>query len=112
MTPLGYSAGCFQQSTDPLPYYVYILASRRHGTLCLGVTNDLVRRVYEHKHKVAPGFTSSYGVDRLLWFECYDDPVSAIEREKDIKKWRRDWKIALIEADNPDWRDLFNQIPM
>jgi putative endonuclease len=110
MTPLGYSAGCFRQSTDPLPYYVYILASRRRGTLYLGVTNDLVRRVYEHKHKAAPGFTSRYGVDRLVWFECYDDPVSAIEREKDIKKWRRDWKIRLIEESNPDWLDRYPAI--
>ena len=88
-------------------YYVYILASRRHGTLYLGVTNDLVRRVHEHKSKAAPGFTSRYGVHRLVWFECYEDPVSAIEREKDIKKWRRDWKIRLIEESNPDWLDRY-----
>jgi putative endonuclease len=77
-----------------LPYYVYLLASRRHGTLYLGVTNDLVRRVHEHKSKAARGFTSRYGVDRLVWFETYEDPISAITREKDIKKWRRDWKSA------------------
>jgi len=93
-----------------LPFYVYILASRRHGTLYLGVTNDLVRRVHEHKSKATPGFTSRYGIDRLVWFECYDDPVSAIEREKDIKKWRRDWKIRLIEQDNPDWLDRYSTI--
>jgi putative endonuclease len=93
-----------------LPYYVYILASRRHGTLYLGVTNDLVRRVHEYKSKAAPGFTCRYGVDRLVWFECYDDPVSAIEREKDLKKWRRGWKIRLIEQDNPDWLDRYPAI--
>jgi putative endonuclease len=71
-----------------LPYYVYLLASRKHGTLYIGITNDLVRRTYEHNTKAASGFTSRYGVDRLIWFECYDDPLSAISREKEIKKWR------------------------
>jgi len=87
-------------------FYVYLLSSRKHGTLYLGVTNDLVRRVYEHKNKVVPGFTTRYGVARLVWFECYDDPANAIAREKDIKKWKRDWKIRLIEEENPDWDDL------
>jgi putative endonuclease len=67
-----------------LPYYVYLLASRRHGTLYLGVTNDLVRRVHEHKSKVVRGFTSRYGIDRLVWFETYEDPISAITREKEV----------------------------
>jgi len=93
-----------------VPYYVYLMASRRNGTLYLGVTNNLVRRVYEHKNKVVPGFTSRYGVDRLVWFECYDDPENAIAREKDIKKWRRAWKLRLIEQMNPDWRDLYDEI--
>ena len=93
-----------------LGYYVYLLASGRHGTLYLGVTNNLIRRVYQHKHKLLGGFSARYGVDRLVWFECYDDPVSAITREKEIKKWRRDWKIALIERDNPDWLDLYEAI--
>ena len=74
------------------------------------MTNDLIRRIYEHKSKAVPGFTSRYGVDRLVWFERYDDPVSAITREQQIKKWRRDWKIALIEQDNPDWADLYDAI--
>ncbi|HEU0157185.1 MAG TPA: GIY-YIG nuclease family protein [Stellaceae bacterium] len=87
-------------------YYVYLLASRRHGTLYLGVTNDLVRRVTEHKAKVVEGFTAKYGVDRLVWFEAHDNPNGAIVREKAIKKWRRDWKIRLIEEQNPDWHDL------
>jgi putative endonuclease len=90
-----------------LPSYVYLLASRRHGTLYLGVTRDLVRRVHEHKSHVVPGFSARYRVDRLVWFEVYDDPVNAITREKELKKWRRDWKIRLIEEQNPDWRDLY-----
>jgi putative endonuclease len=91
-------------------FYVYLLASRLQGTLYLGVTNDLARRVHEHKARLVPGFTSRYGVDRLLWFEAYDDPSDAISREKAIKKWRRDWKITLIEHDNPDWLDLYPSI--
>ena len=90
-----------------LGYYVYLLASGRHGTLYLGVTNYLIRRVYQHKNKLLGGFTARYGIARLVWFECYDDPVSAIGREKEIKKWRRDWKIRLIEETNPDWCDLY-----
>ncbi len=91
-------------------YHVYLLASRRYGTLYLGVTNDLVRRVWEHKTKLLPGFTARYGIDRLVWFEPYSDVTAAIAREKQIKKWRRDWKVALIETENPDWRDLYNSI--
>ena len=91
-------------------YYVYILASRKHGTLYIGITRDLVRRVYEHKNKVIKGFTSRYGVDRLVWFECYDDPTNAIAREKELKKWRREWKINLIERTNPEWTDLYPSI--
>ena len=90
--------------------FVYLMASRKDGTLYLGVTRDLVRRVYQHKTKATPGFTSRYDVDRLVWFETYDDPVTAIEREKDIKKWRREWKVRLIEETNPDWRDLYSDI--
>ncbi len=93
-----------------LAFYVYLLASGKHGTLYIGVTRDLVRRVYEHKQKVVPGFTSRYGVDRLVWYEIYDDPVTAITREKELKKWRRDWKIRLIEETNPNWVDLFEGI--
>ena len=90
--------------------YVYLMASRKDGTLYAGVTRDLVGRVYQHKTKAMKGFTSRYAVDRLVWFETYDDPVSAITREKEIKKWRRDWKIRLIEESNPDWRDLYPEI--
>ena len=90
--------------------YVYLLASRKQGTLYIGVTRDLIRRTYEHKSKQVPGFTSRYDVRRLVWFETYDDPTTAITREKEIKKWRREWKVALIEKENPDWRDLYPDI--
>jgi putative endonuclease len=93
-----------------VPFCVYLVASRRHGTLYLGVTNNLARRVHEHKTRAVSGFTAQYGVDRLVWFETYDDPTAAITREKAIKKWRRDWKIRLIEEQNPEWRDLFSTI--
>jgi putative endonuclease len=83
-----------------------MLASRRYGTLYIGVTNDLNRRIYEHKHKLLGGFSAKYGVDRLVWFECHDHPSAAIAREKQLKKWRRDWKVRLIEQDNPEWIDL------
>jgi putative endonuclease len=87
--------------------YVYILASKPHGTLYTGVTNDLVRRVYEHKEGVARGFSKRYGVKTLVHFEVFDRIDDAILREKRVKGWRRAWKIALIEKDNPDWRDLY-----
>jgi putative endonuclease len=90
-----------------MAYYVYILASKKHGTLYLGVTNDLVRRVYEHRTKAVPGFTSLYGVDKLVWFEIHVTAEAAITREKVLKKWRRDWKIRLIEVQNPNWDDLY-----
>jgi putative endonuclease len=91
-------------------FYVDLLASRRHGTLYLGVTSDLIRRVSEHKTKSVPGFSARYGVDRLVWFEIYADPATAISREKELKKWRRDWKIRLIEEQNPEWRDLYGTL--
>jgi len=90
-----------------VPFYVYCIASRRNGTLYLGVTNDLVRRVYQHKTKALPGFTSQHGISQLVWYECYDDPTTAITREKELKKWRRAWKLELIEKMNPDWVDLY-----
>jgi putative endonuclease len=91
-------------------YYVYMLASQRNGTLYVGVTRDLVGRTYQHRTKAKPGFTSRYGVQRLVWFEAYDDPTNAITREKEIKKWRRAWKLRLIEESNPQWRDLYDDI--
>ncbi|PZA09604.1 GIY-YIG nuclease family protein [Rhodopseudomonas palustris] len=93
-----------------MAYYVYLLASRKDGALYVGVTNDLVRRVYEHRTKAVPGFTSKYNIARLVWFEIHDDPISAITREKEVKKWRRAWKVALIERENSGWDDLFETI--
>jgi len=93
-----------------MAFYVYILASRKDGAIYIGVTNDLVRRVYEHRQKAVPGFASKYNITRLVWFEIYDDPVSAITREKELKKWKRNWKIKLIETDNPEWLDLYDTI--
>lgn len=93
-----------------MAYYVYLLASKKYGTLYIGVTNDIVRRIHEHKSKVVAGFSKRYSVDRLVWFEIYDDPITAITREKELKKWRREWKIRLIEKQNPQWIDLYPQI--
>lgn len=87
--------------------FVYILASKRNGTLYVGSTNDLIRRVWEHKNKVNPGFTARYGVDKLVYYEICGDLSEAILREKRIKKWRRRWKLELIEKNNPDWQDLY-----
>jgi putative endonuclease len=90
----------------PNPGYVYILASERNGTLYVGVTSDLGKRVYQHKNKEIDGFTKKYEVDRLVYYEIYDDIFMAITREKQLKKWRRRWKLELIESVNPEWRDL------
>jgi putative endonuclease len=90
-------------------FYVYILANRIGGTLYIGVTNDLVRRVSEHKSNVAKSFTKRHDVNRLVHFECFDDIEQAIRREKRLKKWTRAWKISLIEKDNPNWTDIFTR---
>jgi putative endonuclease len=95
-----------------MTYYAYLLASKKHGTLYLGLTRNLVRRVYQHRTKPVESFTSRYGVDKLVWFEIYDDAATAIAREKELKKWRRDWKIRLIEEQNPGWVDLYPGIAM
>lgn len=92
------------------PGYVYILASERNGTLYVGVTSDLVKRIWEHREAVGGQFTTLYGVKTLVYFEVYDDIVDAISREKTLKRWRRSWKLDLIEKDNPDWRDLYPDI--
>jgi putative endonuclease len=93
-----------------MSYYVYIIASRKDGAIYIGVTNDIVRRIYEHRTKAVPGFTSKYNITRLVWFEIYDNPIAAITREKELKKWNRLWKVQLIEAKNPDWNDLYESI--
>ena len=86
---------------------VYMLASRKHGTIYIGVTSQLMQRVGEHKASIRPGFTSRYGVSRLVWFERFDAIADAIRREKSLKRYSRAWKINLIERDNPNWDDLF-----
>ena len=89
-----------------MPFFVYILASKRNGTLYIGATNDLARCVAEHKAGAIPGFTKRYGVACLDYYEAYDDLSQALQRERNLKCWRRAWKIALIEETNPQWRDL------
>ncbi|MGO9173914.1 MAG: GIY-YIG nuclease family protein [Rhodomicrobium sp.] len=93
-----------------MQYYVYFLASKLGGTLYVGVTNDLVRRVYEHKEGNVEGFTKKYGVTQLVYFEAHTDIEAAIQREKQIKRWNRAWKVRLIEEKNPNWDDLYNSI--
>ena len=89
-------------------YYVYILANKRNGTLYIGITSNLIKRVWEHKEKIADGFTKKYDVDKLVYVEYFRDPENAIKREKRLKKYKRQWKINLIEKDNPQWNDLYD----
>jgi putative endonuclease len=90
--------------------YIYILASKRNGTLYIGVTSDLIKRIYEHKHDLVDGFTKRYRVHDLVYFEAHEDIQQAITREKQMKKWKRNWKLRLIEKTNPTWRDLYDEI--
>jgi putative endonuclease len=90
--------------------YIYIMSNRPNGTLYVGVTNDLIRRVYEHREGLVRGFTKQYGLKRLVYFESYDDIRSAIQREHNIKHWSRTWKVRLILRENPTWRDLFEEL--
>jgi putative endonuclease len=91
-------------------YHVYILASGANGTLYIGVTSDLVRRVYEHKNNMVEGFTKQYQVHDLVYYESSDNPEAAITREKQLKEWKRAWKLDLINKSNPGWKDLYNEI--
>ncbi len=91
-------------------YYVYIISSKKYGTLYTGMTNNLLRRIYEHKESIVEGFTKQYKVHHLVYYEIHGDVHEAILREKQIKKWSRDWKISLIEKDNPQWLDLYYEI--
>lgn len=93
-------------------FFVYLLASKPHGTLYAGSTSDLHRRVWEHRSKAVPGFTARYEVDRLVWFEGHDSPAAARVRERQIKQWKRAWKVQLIERDNPHWVDLYPNLPL
>jgi putative endonuclease len=91
-------------------YWTYIMASRRNGTLYIGVTNDIARRAWEHREGLIPGFTKAYGVRMLVHFEEFGEIADAIHRESRLKKWKRRWKLELIETANPDWRDLYELI--
>ena len=89
---------------------VYILASKRNGTLYIGVTSDLIKRIWEHKNNVAKGFTERYNVHQLVWYELHETMESAIRKEKTLKNWKRAWKLELIERSNPDWQDLYEEV--
>lgn len=91
-------------------YCVYVLASKKNGTLYIGVTSNLIKRVWEHKNKIREGFTAKYNVDKLVYYEQYSDPENAIKREKRLKRYKRKWKIELIEKSNPEWQDMYNQL--
>jgi len=91
-------------------FFVYILASRRNGTLYIGMTDSLARRVWEHRSGVVPGFTKQYGVKTLVWYEPHNSREFAFQRERQLKKWNRKWKLELIERTNPTWKDLFDEL--
>ena len=93
-----------------MSFYVYIVASGRNGTLYIGMTDDLGRRVWEHKEKVYRGFSANHGCNRLVWYEVHDTRESAFVRERQMKEWRRSWKLMLIERDNPTWADLYETL--
>ena len=107
---------CFWQESSiktmarPRQYYVYILASKRNGTLYTGVTSDLIKRVYEHKNNLVEGFTQKYNVHNLVYYEVTESIESAIRKEKQLKTWKREWKIRLIKKGNPEWKDLYQDI--
>ena len=91
-------------------YIVYILASKRNGTLYIGITSDLLKRIWQHKEKMIQGFTKKYGVNQRVYYEIFWDPLNAIKREKRLKKYKRIWKLDLIERNNPEWKDLYNEL--
>ena len=93
-----------------MSFFVYIAASRRNGTLYIGMTDDLVRRAWEHRAGAVPGFTKKYGVKQLVWFEVHDSRETAFRRERQLKKWNRAWKLELIERQNSEWRDLAGEL--
>lgn len=93
-------------------FFVYVLASQRNGTLYIGVTSDLIKRIGEHKEGVIQGFTRRYNVKMLVYYERHENAESAITREKQMKEWKRKWKLELVESFNPDWRDLYDDIAM
>jgi putative endonuclease len=106
----GLDPGINSSDQSAVPYWVYVLANFKRGALYVGVTNDLMRRVFQHRERTVRGFTDRYAVTHLVHFEQYDDPRTAIQREKNLKQWSRAWKIAPIEQGNPDWRELYDDI--
>ena len=108
-SPFG-AAKARQSIHFEMTYWIYILASKPGGTLYVGVTNDLVRRVYEHREGLAESFTKRYGIKMLVYFEPHETIEAALQREKNLKHWSREWKIELIIGSNPDWRDLYDEI--
>jgi putative endonuclease len=98
------------RESEAVSFWVYILASRRNGTLYIGMTDDLVRRAWEHRTGVVPGFTKKYGIKMLVWFEQHETRESALQRERQLKKWNRAWKLQLIERCNPSWKDLSDEL--
>ena len=93
-----------------MAFFVYIVASQRNGTLYIGQTDDLVRRVWQHRTKAIPGFTSKYGCSRLVWFAAFTDRDAALTRERQMKAWKRQWKLNVIEQMNPQWKDLYEEL--
>jgi putative endonuclease len=93
-----------------MSFFVYILASRRNGTLYIGMTDNLARRIWEHQTEIVPGFTKKYGVKTLVWYELHESREAAFQRERQLKKWNRAWKLALIERSNPKWQDLASEL--
>ena len=92
------------------PMYVYIMSNKNNNVLYIGVTNDLIRRIYEHKNKILKGFTSKYNVEKLVYYECFEDELLAIQREKNLKNWHKEWKENLIRQMNPEWKDLYDSL--
>ena len=102
--------GIYKSNMKTTQNYIYILSNKKNGTLYIGVTSNLVKRIYEHKQKLVNGFSKQYGLDKLVYYEITDDIKIAIKREKQLKKWNRAWKIELIEKENPEWNDLYDDI--
>jgi putative endonuclease len=95
-----------------MSFYVYIIASRKNGTLYIGMTDNLVQRIWMHRNRILPGFTRQHGVQKLVWYEQHETREAAITRERQLKKWNRIWKLEIIERNNPGWRDLYDEIVM
>jgi len=109
---LSFSAwlGIYKFNMKTTQSYIYILSNKKNGTLYIGVTSDLIKRIYEHKQKIIDGFSKQYSLDKLVYYEVISDITTAIKREKQLKNWNRSWKIELIEKENSEWHDLYNDI--